>query len=246
MSYILDALRRAERERHLGQAPTVQSLAQAAAPQHPGPARRWLRPAIVATMLVLLAGSAWLLLSRPHGEGAAPTTAPAVVHTPPPLPAERALPAAVESTAAATVIDEDVAVESLDDVTPTFTAGGETAAAPAPPARPVAEEMSTPAPEPVARIPATVEPPPMPAARPDAGLPRTLREMPAPYRAGFPAVTLDVHVYDAEPSRRWVMVGGRRYNEGETLASGPRIIAVVPEGVIAEHAGERVLLPLNR
>ena len=248
MSYILDALRRAERERHLGQTPTVQSLTQASALQQPMQARRWLRPALAALMLVLLAASIWMLWPRKSVDE---TTATAVVLTAPAM-ATAAAPAAplgavLESAEAASVIDESAGVESLDDVAPEFSTRvmapeADAAAEDGAPDAGNATAVATAA----ASAPAATPVDAATTAAPSSGLPKTLREMPNSYRAAFPAIALDVHVYDADPARRWIMTGGRRYNEGETLAAGPRVVSVIPEGVIMEHAGERVLLPLNR
>ncbi len=252
MSYILDALRRAERERHLGQTPTVQSLTQATASQHPMQVRRWLRPALAVLMLGLVVASAWMLwlrAPRPETPAAVVLTAPP---TPPPVTATVSaapLPAVLESAEAASVIDEAAGVESLDDVAPEFSTRA------VPPADtdleravPSATDSGTTAAatESSDALPRAASADTATTAAPSGTLPKSLREMPSAYRTGFPAIALDVHVYDPDPARRWIMTGGRRYNEGETLAAGPRLVSVVPEGVIMEHAGERVLLPLNR
>jgi hypothetical protein len=71
-----------------------------------------------------------------------------------------------------------------------------------------------------------------------------LKDMPADYRAAFPTLNLDVHVYDAAPQKRFVMVGGHRYNEGDTLSQGPHIVRIVADGVIFEFHGEQVLFTI--
>ena len=73
---------------------------------------------------------------------------------------------------------------------------------------------------------------------------RKLREMPPDYRADFPALTLEVHVFEA--NRRFVMINGRRYKEGERIAEGPQILEIVRDGVVFEYRGEKVLFPLGR
>ena len=67
---------------------------------------------------------------------------------------------------------------------------------------------------------------------PPATADRQLQEMPENFRAGFPALTVDVHVYNSDPQRRFVLVGGKRYHEGDTLAEGPRIVSIVPDGLV--------------
>ena len=95
-------------------------------------------------------------------------------------------------------------------------------------------------------------------ATPDAGMPapraaaqeqvqqapaqqRQLREMPEDFRANFPAFTVDVHAYNSNPQRRFVLVSGKRYHEGDTMAEGPRIIGIVPEGLVLDWQGQQVL-----
>jgi hypothetical protein len=54
---------------------------------------------------------------------------------------------------------------------------------------------------------------------------------------------LDIHVYSATPSERFVFINMSRYKEQATLAEGPEIREITPEGVILEHFGTRFLLP---
>lgn len=83
-----------------------------------------------------------------------------------------------------------------------------------------------------------------PAAAP-VGL-RRLKDMPAAYRAEFPPLSVDVHVYNADPQRRFVLVNGKRYREGDPLAEGPRIAEIVADGLVVDWRNERVLYTLNR
>lgn len=257
MSYILEALRRAERERQLGQPPTVQTLAHSTA--WPPPARhRWLVRGLLAActlLLIVLALWGWL---RP-GTQAAPV-APAVVVVPPPsaapptasVAAVAAAPATsvTDMAEAAAVIDTTADLASLDDVTATFGSDSGERTVTVKPQGPSASAATAPAP-----ASATVTPGETAAAPVHNNVetltlapaqPRLLRDMPAGYRAGFPAISMDVHVYNEEPARRWVMVGGRRYGEGDSLPAGPRIAEIVSDGVILEHGGERVRVPITR
>jgi general secretion pathway protein B len=73
-----------------------------------------------------------------------------------------------------------------------------------------------------------------------------LRDMPAAYRAQFPALTVQVHVYDDDPQRRWVLIDGRRYTEGGTLAAGPELVSIEADGVVLNFRGESIWWPLQR
>ena len=54
---------------------------------------------------------------------------------------------------------------------------------------------------------------------------------------------LDIHVYSTTPSKRFVFINMSRYKEQATLAEGPVIREITPDGVILEHLGTRFLLP---
>lgn len=72
---------------------------------------------------------------------------------------------------------------------------------------------------------------------------RNLKAMPDSYRANFPQVTVQVHVYDPDPAKCWVMIDGRRYKQGGTLPQGPKIYKIVPSGIVFDYRGQRVLYP---
>ena len=54
---------------------------------------------------------------------------------------------------------------------------------------------------------------------------------------------LDIHVYSSTPSERFVFINMSRYKEQATLAEGPEILEITPDGVVLEHLGTRFLLP---
>ena len=283
MSYILEALRRAERERQLGKTPSVEALTQARPPQTSTPRNSLQRLLAGLTLLLLIAAIAYFALRGPAGPEptaaiSEPPAAPVVASTPPAAPAAaepttappaapaptateskpihygRPLQASIEASEAASVIEDESDLGSLDDLAAPFN-GSDRAAdmgdveyddsgadAPAPTRAQEPERRAAPPAASTSPRPGTS------ASSSGAGAaePQALRDMPSAYRARFPAVRLDVHVYNNDPSRRWIMVDGRRYREGEPLASGPRIVVIRDDGVVFEHAGERVLLPLTR
>ena len=253
MSYILEALRRAERERDTGRAPSVESLNRAM----PVSERSRVPPSVwaLAITTALIAGTALVVSLWPRSP--APAAQPAATAAPLPIdrPATPISAAVIDPEPAA--IDDDVV--SLDDVvgddateeddTPPAAAPTEPEPAPAP-TPDVAETREVPE----AAVNAETPPPSLPspasgdAAQSTIVVPRgatVLREMPASYREQFPVRTLDVHVYDPDPARRWIMVDGQRYREGSTLASGPQVVQIIDGGVIFEYQGARVLLPVR-
>lgn len=107
---------------------------------------------------------------------------------------------------------------------------------------PAVAEAIAPAPTPVDPAPNPVAHPTPPSISADAHTStRRLRDMPANYRAEFPPLSIDVHVYNESPQRRFVLINGRRYREGEALAEGPRIAQIAPEGIVFDWRGEQVL-----
>ncbi|MEJ2685804.1 MAG: general secretion pathway protein GspB [Gammaproteobacteria bacterium] len=69
-----------------------------------------------------------------------------------------------------------------------------------------------------------------------------LQDLPANVRRGMPALHVDVHVYDKDPARRFVLINMHRYREGDTLAAGPRLLRITQGGVVLEYHGVRFRL----
>lgn len=274
MSLILDALKRAERERHAERSAALEDLPGARAPRR----RRWGRWLVLGVLALVAVGAAVGIKRRPE-QAATPTVIPAptagrpspaprpapAVPVPDPEPASESAPAQpsapppIQARPAPPVIPGTEGVASLDDLTPDSdvelvpapteppaTAQPPPAAAP-PSAQPEPVEAETPAAAAAApaESPAAEEAPSkVPPALTQRAPMRKLREMPPDYRADFPALTVEVHVF--EPGRRFVMINGRRYREGERLAEGPQLVEIVRDGVVLEYRGEKVLYPLGR
>lgn len=259
MSLILDALKRAERERKADAVPAPGEVAVPAT----GRARRRLPRALMAAGIaagVVAAGAlAWMLLLRDGTPAQPPPTA--IAEPQPQAPAIKARPAPPGSSfETPAVVPGTESVASLDDLTDEALADGEPpvpvpvptpapAPTPAPPepelqAQPEAEAPGAAAPsEPAAPASAPQEIPP--ALTQPAPL-RKFREMPPDYRADFPALKVEIHVYEKAVQKRFVMVNGRRYRQGERLSEGPQLVEIVPEGMVLEFRGEKILYPLNR
>lgn len=265
MSYILEALRRAERERTLGQAPGSETLSVATGQ----PSRRDRRLLIVlasATAVLAAAVVIAMIVDRSGRSTPAPTQLPQSQSGQAVSAGAAAAPESVGGTTApdepVPVFEDDAALASLDDIAAPFAPRPAVASAPGPhPAAPSTVETDAPEID-AAHAP---ESQPSPAATPSyaqeatsvspiqavesasmPSAPPLLRDMPPAFRARFPAFTLQVHVYDEASEKRWVMIDNRRYRESGTLESGPTIVEITPDGVIFELQGERVLWPLVR
>lgn len=245
MSFILDALRKSEHERQRQAGPSIAELPIARPAARTPP---WVWVALGALLTVNVIAVAWLVLREPRQEPVV-DTAPAV---------ERPAPAA---TAAAP--GEPSATPGAPQPVP-----GDPQAAPAmamtPPAtvnlprevRPLTDEAAmdaapyadyypAPGPPDPALLPmAPIQAPP-PMAVPATNGPRvpTIDELPPQATAGLPQLSLDLHIYAADPAQRAVFINGGRYRQGEALPQGVTVQQITPEGVVLTYRGQRFLLP---
>lgn len=60
--------------------------------------------------------------------------------------------------------------------------------------------------------------------------------------ANVPPLRLDLHVYSENPNDRFVMINMQRLREGDSLPQGPRVEAIVDDGVVMSFRGKRFLL----
>ncbi|SDM32282.1 general secretion pathway protein B [Oryzisolibacter propanilivorax] len=240
MSYILDALRRAQAERQRGAVPDLHSPAVAGpAPLPPERAAPlpWLLLAALG-LAVVAAGGWWL--ARPQAgalEGAAPATA--VAPAPAPPGTDAALPpTAASAAAAAQPLTAPPPVLALPDLPASPPKGAAAAAgeraraaagrAPAAAELPAARAPAAPAPGQgaIRQAPGAAAPAgPPPAARPGAGGPPagaifTLDELPPAVRAQLPALKLAGISYSANPLHRMAIINGQVLHEGEAAAPG--------------------------
>ena len=54
---------------------------------------------------------------------------------------------------------------------------------------------------------------------------------------------LDIHVFSGQPAERFVFVNMSKYTESATLAEGPTVREITPDGVVLDYQGRRFLLP---
>lgn len=255
MSLILEALRKSESERQLGQLPGLMSPVIPVRRRRPY--RRWLMLTLV--LAIGLGGGWWLALrlaappapSQPLGaaEQAAPASAKvtsrnATGNTPAPLPdSAAALPASppvVPPAAAPRPVEPPLSTSPAAATTP-------------PPVSSVVEPAPPPAtPAPVATPAPAVSPG---AAEPDktVSTPAStvadsvpLSQMPAAQRASLPALKLSVHVFADDPARRFAIIDGRRHVEGDELGSGVRLREIQRHGVLLDIGGQPWLLERPR
>jgi len=234
MSYILEALKKAQAERQLGNAPTIHAPAPSyAAPRAgQGAQRRYLALGVGA---VVVAASVALLWPRLAGE-------------PPVQLAASMPPAVVPATAPATAPVATPAPPAV--VTPAPAPVVQAAPAPAPVAetRPVRVK---PAPAPVVPA-ASSSPQPSPQQREAATAPatvaqqpvgddqlRTLQQLPDALQREIPKVAFGGYIYSPTPGESLLLVDKMLRREGEEVAPGLVLERLTPKAAVMNYRGTR-------
>lgn len=223
MSYILDALRRADAERERGGVPGLHTQAMPEIGDDERPARaRGLKP-WQWVVIGLAGGLAVAVAVAWQWSGSEPAPPPAPPLPPPPIaiavPPPSPPPAAVPEPAPATV--------------PVATAP----AAPPPVAAAIAPMRATPA---AAIVSAGADAASAPAPRRVA----SLAELPADVRAGLPALAFGGSIYSNTPANRLLIVNGQLLHEGDALGPGTTLEQIKPKAAVINVRGQRFEIAL--
>jgi general secretion pathway protein B len=222
MSYILDALRRADAERERGTVPSLHTQQFGVLPgdDEAPPRPRLLIGAVVLLGLALAGVLAWTFLgsSEPPPKPVPPVaTAPATpLATTPPPTASTAFPAprSVASAPAPTVV-------ARAPSTPTV------AAAPRPPARPAVRRETPATPSATAGVP------------PAEDRIYSLAELPDAIRRELPKIAYGGGSYSPDKASRLAFLNGQVFHEGDTIAPGLVLRQVRQKGAILAYKGYR-------
>jgi len=250
MSYILDALRKADADREQGVVPDLNAQPLAAAPGGFGLPESsplpwgWLAAGVV---LALVAIGGWRWLSAPGPSEPAPMAVPAPaapaaysglgtpapMATPQPapvLPAPAALPQQPLPTAPSPMT---AAAPSTDPAR---------AAPPRKEARAAAGSASAPRRSASAAAAQAFESEAAASAAPEK-LPK-LAELPESVRREVPAMAIGGAVYSPQPDARMVIVNGQVAREGEALGPGLLLVQIRPRSAVFSIRGQRFEVPL--
>lgn len=235
MSYILDALKKAQAERELGRLPALETLA--AAPAGAAPGERAAGPAgalralpwLVAVLALLLAAAAWWW-SR--GSGAQPAAQGPAAHGPA-AQGPAVAGAAGASARPATPAPVAHAAPPAPVLPPVLPAPPPAVVAATPPPVPAAAASATPAsprptPTPVAATPST------PAATEPAAAIIPLESLDAPTRARLPPLVNGGAIHSAARDQRMVILDGQVLREGEALSPEVIVQRIEPQGVVLQ------------
>ncbi|MEO6276743.1 general secretion pathway protein GspB [Roseateles sp.] len=216
MSYILDALRRAEadRERERGQVPGLHTQATSGSTAPAAGRRRWL-PWAGGGLLLLAgigAGSWWA--SGQH-EAPVPTSLPVQ----PPAPAPAAL-----------------AVPPVEVAPPPPAASSSPYLPPVPPPAAIAAPAA-------AAVPAPPAPAPAPVPVAEARILR-LAELPESLRRELPKLVISGSVYSDDPASRFVIINGEVAREGAKLGADLVLEQIGTRELVLRFKGQRYRQPV--
>jgi general secretion pathway protein B len=270
MSLILEALKKSEQQRRLGEAPTLGTPVLAVR------GRRSLLPLFGALIAIALVAGWWLSRPAPPVSAARTATAdataqPANASAPaPPMnrikptlnhaaPARQATAAKREPAPPKPMPSSGLeAVAAPTPIAPSTTdrPGSVAQLAPVllpaplpPPANAAAEKRAT-APAPAKPLTSAPVAPTKPsaAARPSApasaapALP-SVWDLPYATRKDLPDLALTMHVYADDPHERFVVIKGERHGEGDDLGDGVTLREIRPDGMVLEFKGTRFVYP---
>ncbi|TPQ28246.1 general secretion pathway protein GspB [Methylomonas koyamae] len=251
MSYILNALRKSERERQASQPDTVASrIVLQQAPERQAAAK--IIAALLAVNAAILAyflgiaprmtahdtpppATSIQLPPQPLAESNRPDPADRLPLPAKPTPKAKPEPAHVAATAAA-VKPVEAKKPPLEPVKP---------AAVQPPPDPVV--AAKPLPEPGVPSPAAQAAPPIretvtepvPAAAPLPAKPalQALEDLPADVRQSLPALPINVYSYSPVPAERFVMIDMVKYVPGQMIKDRLELKQIMEDGIVVNYGG---------
>lgn len=248
MSYILEALKKAQAERQLGSAPTLHApTLQAQALD--GALPWWRRPLVLAALVMAVVIVVLLaLVLRPASPVPAPVSAvapaggPAAAAPPANVSAATASPAAA-SALTVTLAPNPVALPAplpVPEATSTVTmhpavapSGGTSSTRTAPATAATTAALTAPA---TASTPAGASP-----ASEEPVL--NLRELPEPIQRSIPHVTVGGYIYSRNPADRLLLIDKVLRHEGEEVAPGLLLEKLLPREAVFSFKGYRYRVP---
>ena len=254
MSYILDALRKADADRERGAAAELLGTPEAASVdvppsstrRQPVPVWHWLVAGAAIPLVALLVWR-WATPDEPAPVIAAVTAAAASAAVATPVaPRPASVPASATMVAAAGTGGSEARE------TAPATSASTPRVAPAPPLPPKPAASKPAAPKPAARKtppkpPVVAAPPPARAeAKPglDSTPVRAFADLPEDLRRQVPAMTIGGSVYSPQPASRMLIVNGQVMREGATLAPGLQLESIGRQSAVFSIQGQRFEMKL--
>lgn len=217
MSYILEALKKAQAERARGAIPGVDAQPLPTIAPHT-PARQWLW--ITGALLALGLGA---VLLWPAAQMQQQRVTPA--EPTPPVAIRTDESAGRAAPAPQTPAPEPTAATRSAPTTP-VPATAAPAVSPTPPAKP-------------ARRMGETAPAPTPAAKPTPERIALLQELPAQIQREIPPIAINGYLYASNPADRSVLINNRLRREGDQLADGLTLEKLLPSEMVLNYRGYR-------
>lgn len=259
MSYILDALRRAESERTRGQVPGLdaQALALTGDDERPARSGRAARLAGGGAALVLVAVAAWWGLSREEAAvppalstatsvPASPVAVAPMPATTAPVPAAWPAPPSVAPVAPVAPVATTPAPPPVATLPPPAPVPPAVVARPAPPTassgRAPADGLpAVPAAAPV--DPATPRPAASAPSRPAEPRPLRLADLTPQQRSELPPMAVGGAIYSDNAASRFILVNGQVVREGDAAAPGVMLERIGPRAAVLRWRELRIEVP---
>jgi general secretion pathway protein B len=243
MSYILEALKKAQAERQLGSAPTIHAPQPAVVPDAARAGKsRALLLGLGGGALVVAAGALFLWRSG-HG-GVRPAAAPVAM-----APSPAAAPVRTPALAPAGTLDTLPVSAPPAPPAPVRTATRPAEDAPRAAAAVTAKTEAPPKPDApapqaaVAQAPAQPQPQPQPQSQPPVTAPEDslpfLQQLPAAQQQQVPRVAFGGYMYSSNPADRLLLVDKTLRHEGEEVAPGLVLEKLLPKAAVMNFRGVR-------
>jgi general secretion pathway protein B len=244
MSYILDALKKSEKERRRGKVPDLLTAQDTVVKKTK---RRLLWPYILILVLMTNAGIILFLLKPWHSKKPAIVSysnsvqqqqlaeVPKVempVSTPLPDHKNRETQEVTPKSAYSANESEKISQKrvKIQNISNQYQAQQEPE-----------EEISQPAPEENQEMKHSAEKH-QPASEPDPSLTKRIiemRELPLLVMNSLPRLTFSVFIYSDDPNSRIVSINGKALKEGQNLTEDIKLLKIVPDGVILSYQNYR-------
>ena len=235
MSYILDALKKADAEREQGQVPGLHTPT-GHTDLSDGPQLRtpplWVMG--LGALLVLIAlGAVWLWPRPVTVIATAPTQSQSLRADQAPAPARSPAPAPTP------------APQSLPEASATANRAGDETSRPAPEATPTPPPSRPPRAEPAITRPVAPAAPrapihvdPAPAPTPSSKVP-TLAELPDDVRRSLPSLSVSGAMYSDSPANRMLLINNRVFHEGDQPVAGLVLEEIRLKSAVFRYRGTR-------
>jgi len=240
MSYILDALKKAERERDIAQVPTLMTVHD----DQPASSRKrlWLICAVCLVCAALFVVAGLLLRSTlgpaasqtnsEHGQQKSATAAPA------PPPQAITAPDNASSGKAPAVSAKPLSAETVPMTSLKKTAADETRVA-VPVQNSKRIELQ---PIPGETVQPQSTPKTVPARVEDSAAPEGPQPKPISLREAVAKMNMTVLMYSEVPSERMVFINDHKYVEGDYIDGRYLLETITLEGAVLTYQGERIVL----